>query len=128
MGKSNTDNGVQPPIRERELSYDSVFGFDSINDDEYNDLINNYKQHNNVVHNIYIDHIDHSGESDYHHHHLSTKDGHNNLNIVYHDHDCDPDDNLYLGRYYNEYDYDLDQYGPRNHNHSDDRVAEHGTT
>ena len=44
----------------------------SLNDDKYADLIDNYKFDINInkhIHNVYIDHIDHSGESEYHHHH-----------------------------------------------------------
>ena len=92
----------------------------TINDDDYADLIDNYVFDINLTtkrkfHNIFIDHVDHSGESNYHHHH-PAKNGHDH-NVVNHNDDCDPDDNIYVGHFNNEFDYDLKQYGPRNHDH-----------
>ena len=133
MGKSNTGDGVQPPVRESEQSYNSVFGFDTdddnnVNDDKYADLIDNYQfdiNVNNVIHNVYLDHLDHSGDSKFHHHHLTAKDGYNdNLDFIHHHHDDGArghDHNIRTGVNY-------DDYGPDDHDHSDDGATEHGTT
>jgi len=93
----------------------------SINDDKYADLIDNYQfdiNVNNVIHNLYIDHLDHSGDSNYHHHHNTADDRHNDhLNVVIHnDDDCDPDDNIYVYTRPDKH----NEYGPASHDHSDD--------
>lgn len=106
---------------------------DYINDNKYSDLIDNYKLNNNVVHNIYIDHIDkHDNDSGFHHHHR-TRDL-NDLNILYHnldnhydrsdlhDHEyIDTDDINTTGNDHYQY------YGAAKHDHNDrvDGVAEH---
>ena len=63
----------------------------------------------NTVHNIFIDHL----HDPWHHHHGSDDE----LNIVHHKHDCPPDDDIYVGAFHDESDYDLDKYGPANHDH-----------
>jgi len=98
----------------------------NINDDEYDNLIDNYKFHN-VIHNIYLDHLDHSDDSKFHHHHLTAKDGYNdNLDFIHHQHD-DPDRNHdHLIGLVN-HTSDVHEYGPADHDHSDDGATEHGT-
>ena len=134
MDKSNTDNGVQPPVRASEQSRNSVLG-SGLNDDDYADLIDNYVfdiNINNVIHNLYIDHLDHGDDSKYHHHHR-TNDRHNgHLDIIHHKSDeyhFGYDDLNGSHKHYLDNIGGFDnEYGPANHNHSDDGATEHGTT
>jgi len=77
--------------------------------------------HNNVIHNIYIDHVDKSSnDSGYHHHHLAAKDGHNNLNIIYHnDDECNNDLDTPITIHYG-FGSNYLLYGPAKHTHDDD--------
>ena len=133
MGKSDTTKWVLPPLRENQQSRNSVSSSrsrdddDKLNDDKYAKLIDNYQfdiNVNNVIHNVYLDHLDHSGDSKFHHHHLTAKDGYNdNLDFIHHHHDgaSGHDHNIRTGVNY-------DDYGPDDHDHSVDGATEHGTT
>jgi len=138
MGKSNTSDGVQPSVGTSKQSRNSVLGFgsgddyDKLNDDQYADLIDNHVfdiNVNNVVHNIYIDHIDkHDNDSGYHHHH-----GPSDHDILYHpDNECDNEHDTPITIHY-DFGSRYVIYGPAKHDHTaavhDDhdlaRVAEH---
>ena len=132
MGKSNTTDGVQPPVGEGKQSRNSVLGFSSRNDDIYvkhDDDINIRPDGHIIynVHNIFIDHIDHSSESKYHHHH-SPEGG-----LIHHKHyhgvNINDDGHGHkLNRYYSNNLVGNEHYGSNNHDHSDNSSTEHRST
>ena len=84
--------------------------------------------HKLVIHNIFIDHVDHSvNDSGFHHHH-GTKGKHD---IIYHKHDGgtvhDHDHSIIHYEYDGGGDFDYDLYSPADHDHDDDGATEHRT-
>lgn len=64
------------------------------------------------VHNIFIDHVNHSGESNQHHHHGP---GDNDI-LIHHDDECDNDHDTPITIHY-DFGSDYIKYGPANHIH-----------
>ncbi|MCP4901076.1 MAG: hypothetical protein GY906_29250, partial [bacterium] len=69
-------------------------------------------------HNIFFDHD--NNPRDDHDHKLHHHHGPNNNDILIHDDElCAGNDDIFVGYFYNESDYDLVKYGPRDHDHDD---------
>ena len=69
----------------------------------------------NAIHNIFIDHVDHSAnDSRWHHHHNRSKDT-DNGDIIYHKHDGAPGHGHYLTNHNSPSGYDYYANGLHNH-------------
>ena len=68
----------------------------------------------NAIHNIFIDHVDHSTDDGWHHHHNRSKDT-DNGDILYHKHDGAPGHGHYLTNNNSSSGYDYYANGLHNH-------------